>query len=157
MPEKCPQCSKPIPPSKGFKPRTYCSRNCSKRAGYWRDPKKQNERCKKWRLANPEKMEALKQDWNRRNPEAIRRYARRARLLFEYNLSHKTYDEMFAKCGGVCEICQKPNPDKHYLNVDHCHKTKKVRGLLCHHCNRMLGCALDSPELLRKAANYLEQ
>jgi hypothetical protein len=42
------------------------------------------------------------------------------------------------------------------LVVDHCHSTGKVRKLLCHNCNRALGLFQDNPEVLRKAANYLE-
>lgn len=42
------------------------------------------------------------------------------------------------------------------LAVDHCHTTGVVRGMLCHNCNRALGLLQDSPELLRKAAAYIE-
>ena len=40
--------------------------------------------------------------------------------------------------------------------ADHNHETGKFRGFICHHCNRMLGDADDSPGLLRIAADYLE-
>lgn len=42
------------------------------------------------------------------------------------------------------------------LAVDHDHKTGKVRKLLCHNCNRALGLFKDNPELMRKAAIYVE-
>jgi hypothetical protein len=42
------------------------------------------------------------------------------------------------------------------LAVDHDHATGKVRKLLCHNCNRALGLMKDNPELLRKAAQYVE-
>jgi hypothetical protein len=42
------------------------------------------------------------------------------------------------------------------LNLDHCHTSLKVRGLLCHNCNRGLGLFQDSPKSLRRAALYLE-
>jgi hypothetical protein len=42
------------------------------------------------------------------------------------------------------------------LAVDHDHKTGKVRGLLCHKCNKSIGGLQDSVVLLRKAADYLE-
>lgn len=41
------------------------------------------------------------------------------------------------------------------LVVDHCHKTNKIRGMLCNHCNRGLGHFKDNPELLEFARIYL--
>ena len=39
--------------------------------------------------------------------------------------------------------------------VDHNHSTNKIRGLLCHRCNLMLGLAKDDHELLAKASEYV--
>jgi hypothetical protein len=43
------------------------------------------------------------------------------------------------------------------LAVDHCHDTGKVRRLLCHNCNRALGLFKDNSDILRKAADYVEE
>jgi Recombination endonuclease VII len=43
------------------------------------------------------------------------------------------------------------------LDVDHCHKSNQIRGLLCNHCNRAIGLAKEDPALLRKMANYVEK
>ena len=56
-----------------------------------------------------------------------------------------------------CWICGRvPQPGK-TLYVDHCHKTKRVRGLLCWTCNyRLLGKgALNDPARHEAAAEYL--
>lgn len=42
-------------------------------------------------------------------------------------------------------------------NIDHCHATGVVRGLLCSSCNAALGHMRDAPERLRAAAVYLEE
>lgn len=41
-------------------------------------------------------------------------------------------------------------------SIDHCHKTGKVRGLLCKTCNTGIGHLKDDPNILRSAINYLE-
>jgi phage/plasmid primase-like uncharacterized protein len=50
-----------------------------------------------------------------------------------------------------CVICGA----KEKLAVDHDHKTGKIRGMLCNHCNRGLGHFRDDPTLLEFAAQYL--
>lgn len=42
-------------------------------------------------------------------------------------------------------------------NVDHCHATGNVRGIICSLCNRGLGMFRDNPNFLRQAANYIEK
>ena len=54
-----------------------------------------------------------------------------------------------------CLICNKN--DEKALCVDHCHKTGKVRGLLCNKCNKALGLFNDNIELIKVAASYLER
>jgi len=57
-----------------------------------------------------------------------------------YKLKHDLnvsidYIENYKQEIDCCEICGR----KVKLCVDHCHKTKKFRGLLCRVCNRQLG------------------
>lgn len=81
--------------------------------------------------------------------------------LKKYNLSVEEYDEMFDKQEGKCLICSSSTTHRtntrQNLFVDHDHKTNKVRGLLCHHCNVGLGHFQDSVELLEKAIGYLNE
>jgi hypothetical protein len=69
-----------------------------------------------------------------------------------YDISEDEFQALIAKQNGVCAICRQLLP----LQVDHCHKTKYVRGLLCGPCNRFIGLAQDDPLRLRMAAQYLE-
>lgn len=77
-------------------------------------------------------------------------------LRFKFGITLADYEAMSEAQGGVCAICKKP-PQKHrrHLDVDHDHKTGRVRGLLCSPCNRAIGYFRDDPELMRAAAAYL--
>lgn len=85
--------------------------------------------------------------------------ARKAQLKRRYGLSAETYDHMVALQEGVCALCKKTETcaGKKHLTVDHCHATGKVRGLLCHRCNMIIGKIKDSPEWCDSAAAYLRR
>lgn len=78
-----------------------------------------------------------------------------ARITATYNLTADEYAALLAAQQGACAICRQKR--SYNLNVDHCHATGRVRGLLCRLCNgRLLTAARDKPEVLRQAADYLE-
>ncbi|MCA1696558.1 MAG: endonuclease VII domain-containing protein [Actinobacteria bacterium] len=85
------------------------------------------------------------------------------RLQKLFGITLEQYQAMFAAQGGVCAICGEPERQVRKssspveLAVDHDHETGVIRALLCNNCNKGLGCLMDSPELLRRAALYLEK
>lgn len=54
-------------------------------------------------------------------------------------------------------ICNQPERQEILLSVDHDHISGHVRGLLCRNCNSAIGLLRDDPELIRRAANYVER
>ena len=78
---------------------------------------------------------------------------RLAAIKYLYGLTAEAYTAMLQQQGGACAICRMPS--KRRLAVDHCHTTGRVRGLLCHGCNLILGHAKDSAGVLQQAAAYL--
>ncbi len=58
---------------------------------------------------------------------------------------------------GKCAVCKDTLKGGKREHIDHCHDTGIVRGILCSECNTGIGKLGDSAELLRIAANYLEQ
>ena len=55
---------------------------------------------------------------------------------------------------GLCAICGE-SPEKVRLSIDHNHVNKRVRGLLCFHCNTILGHAYDSVKIIKSALDYM--
>ena len=94
------------------------------------------------------------------NPEHVKN-AYRYSIKKHYNLSEEDYTNLFTSQEGLCLICTavlyNPFDRKEGLRpqVDHCHRTNKVRGLLCQTCNTGLGSFKDNEELLLKGAEYL--
>ena len=80
-------------------------------------------------------------------------------LQRRYGLSRKQYDAMLTAQGGKCAICgtkefRGPGKKPH---VDHNHVTGRVRGLLCVHCNVLIGMARDSVAYFDTAKAYLRR
>ncbi|MFI6406517.1 endonuclease VII domain-containing protein [Streptomyces sp. NPDC050548] len=73
-------------------------------------------------------------------------------LRRKYGLTPAELDAMVAEQQGICCICLVA-PAEH---VDHCHETGRVRGVLCFSCNAALGQFKDRPDVMRRAATYLE-
>ncbi len=91
------------------------------------------------------------------NPDKYRGYHYKHR----YGLTREQVAEMHERQGRACKICRTPVPltgesRTKLAVVDHCHATGRVRGLLCHPCNLLLGGAKDSPAVLLAAIEYLE-
>ena len=73
----------------------------------------------------------------KRDAALTRRRARLRARLKRYGLTPQDYMKRLKAQGGVCAICGNP-PKTQRLSVDHDHKSKRVRGLLCFRCNRYL-------------------
>jgi len=94
-----------------------------------------------------------------KDPAGVLRKERGYFFKRTYGITLDEYDELLAKQRGVCDCCKEAprntnQKDKH-LYVDHDHATGKVRGLLCHRCNIMLGNARENIETLENAVMYL--
>jgi hypothetical protein len=79
----------------------------------------------------------------------------RARRLQGYGLTLEEYEAMLARQEGRCLICR-VKPKSHSLNIDHDHKTLRVRGLLCVRCNRGLGRFEWRLDILQQLIQYAQ-
>ena len=88
--------------------------------------------------------------------DAGKKSASNRKIRYRFGVSDEEWTKMFNEQNGCCKICGRHHTEfDRQLSVDHCHKTGKIRGLLCGSCNRAIGLLGDSKELLIKAANYL--
>lgn len=110
-------------------------------------------------VANIEKQKQTAKLWRQNNPERFKRLQTDGHLKRKYGISIEDYNRMLREQNGICAICHQPERAGYRgkprsLAVDHCHKTGKVRGLLCMRCNRAIGL-LSSQEDLQRAVAYL--
>lgn len=100
------------------------------------------------------------------DPDRKKKYAREYKLLKTYGITLTEYEQILVSQDGKCWICKRPAGDSN-LHVDHRHVKKdkkqnprdtraRVRGLLCWRCNTSLAKFKDNPELMRRAAEYVE-
>lgn len=89
---------------------------------------------------------------------------KRNQSLSKFGLTTEQFSDILNAQGGLCAICRgSVTYAGKSMVVDHDHsccpgaKTcgKCIRGILCGHCNFMLGHAKDSPEILLSAIKYL--
>lgn len=93
----------------------------------------------------------------KKNTPPDNRVAHDRSLRHKYGITVEEYEAMLVSQSGACAICGGVEPSGKRLAVDHDHGTGKVRQLLCHRCNLVLGQVHDDPNILRLAAMYLER
>lgn len=113
-----------------------------------------------WKQGTPEekqKMREYQRSYRNKNKEKVQESARRHAYRKNYGITLENYNEMFETQNECCAICLRHRSvfEKNFY-VDHCHKTLRVRGLLCFDCNTTLGRVNDNIETLKRAISYLE-
>ncbi len=132
-----------------------CS-NAAKTAWVARNPEKARAHSRARPLEVRRRNEAARRA--RIDPRLLRRQAYAAHALRTYGLTPEAHARLYERQGLRCPLCSRRlSLGGHADHVDHCHHTGKVRAVLCGPCNRMLGMAGDSADVLRRAAVYLEE
>lgn len=102
---------------------------------------------------NPAPQKEAQKRYNKRNPNVVKN----TKLKHYYGIDLSTYNILAKKQNYSCYICKTPEEKlRTALSVDHCHKTGRVRGLLCDSCNNGLGRFKDSIVFLEEAIKYLK-
>ena len=118
------------------------------------------ERQKAWREANPERAQEhwAKNNAKRKLDPGYRQYHRDNNIRYKYGITRAELDAMIEAQDNKCAICGNGHVGVGTrLHIDHCHDSKKVRGLLCSNCNTAIGLLGDSPERAEALAAYLRR
>lgn len=119
---------------------------------------------KEYYLNNIRKIKQRVSHYNKKYPEKHKILRTNNHLQKRYGLNLKEYKILLKYQNSVCAICKQKETrkDSHSnnvtkLSIDHCHKSGKVRGILCNKCNNGLGRFKDDIKLLKSAIDYLKR
>lgn len=110
-------------------------------------------------------------EWYDKNKEAIKEGTKISGSRWEYKPENKRnhnlknrygitaseYDAFLETQEGKCAICGLGMDEGRRLAVDHDHVTGAIRGIVHTRCNTAIALFKDSPEICRRAAEYLER
>lgn len=133
----------------------YCKpcEKAGKQAWYLKNIDHVKSKAKSNRSKNKDQYAARSMAWRKRNPDRVKSIG----LKSTFGITLENYSQMLTDQHGVCAICKIPPEEGVWMCVDHDHQTGKIRGLLCHSCNKMLGFAKDKEDNLESAISYLRK
>lgn len=111
---------------------------CSKLATSWyrnKNRKLLNEKRKDHYYKNQEREIIKAREFRKKYPEKT--FATNIKTRF--GMTVDDFNIMLKRQGGGCAICSVKSNGKKNFCIDHCHKSQKVRGILCSGCNIGLG------------------
>ena len=147
----------------------YCSHECANKQWNIDNRDRKRELVRKYNKLHKEIRYKKHKEWYRkkygtiieekRKQKEIKRETRCRRNTVErHDITLEQYNSIFDKQSGCCAICGKHQSEfKRNLAVDHDHKTGKIRGLLCHKCNLLLGYSSENIDVLNNSINYLKK
>ena len=117
-------------------------------------------------FTTPEKRKASLSKYNNKpeRKKAMREYYLKNKEMWRdkglqkrYGITLNEYNTMLKKQNNCCFICKEhKSKQKKHLNVDHNHKTGKVRALLCTTCNTSLGLIKENISVAKTMIKYIE-
>lgn len=138
---------------------------------------RQKESTKRWKADNRNALRDYQKQWVEENRDRVSAYnvaymsdyvkteayanSKHRSRMKRYQITDADFNAMWEAQDGCCAICkvklQPRGRSKHSAAIDHNHKTREVRGVLCRGCNHGIGSLGDSPSILIAAAKYLTE
>jgi ribosomal protein L34E len=97
--------------------------------------------------------------WRQANPQTWKLHNLRSKLKCKFGMTIEEYEAKFTAQKGRCACCGDPIGDVRAPrgDLDHDHKTGKVRDLLCRQCNTALGSLRESPARIIALLHYVQR
>lgn len=130
----------------GFTSQCKACRNEARKQNYWKDPE-----------ANRLRVAEYKKFLKETDPYKLFITGRNSKLKKAYGIDVNQYQQMLESQNFKCAVCGKKHieSEKKRLVVDHCHKSNKIRALLCNNCNRALGLLQENLDTIDNLKNYI--
>lgn len=119
-----------------------------------------NKKALEWQKVNKERANAKNRRWASKNKLKKINLARISKVKQQYNLTEEQYALLIKEHDNKCAICGREERIKlkgtlWSLSIDHCHKTGKIRGLLCAQCNVGIAKFDENIIFFQNAIKYL--
>lgn len=115
-------------------------------------------------IKNKDKQSKYAKKYYEKNKRRFAQYASVNNATYylkkKYNMTWADYYKILDSQNLKCPICMrdiKPRPSKRMTHIDHCHRTGKVRGILCSDCNKLLGMSRENIQTLKNAISYIRK
>jgi hypothetical protein len=120
--------------------------------------KEYNEKYyKTWIAKNKQRASSYHKKWYIKNKTKILKNSRIWHFKRLYNISIEELEQRKLLQNNQCAICNKSFKNNKDTHLDHNHKTKKIRQILCRGCNYLIGNAREDIHILQSAINYLNK
>lgn len=146
----------PIRPQGGGTAKLFCSAKCRSRTWARENVAKRKQIVKKYQdQPHVRQHRGEREKWRRNQPGF--KFTQR---LKKYGLTSSEFEGMLIRQQYKCLGCKRPiykesNEWGKKAVIDHCHKSNRVRGLLCDACNTVLGFVQEDKGTLRRLMAYL--
>lgn len=89
------------------------------------------------------------QSWRKKNQKNYQI----SQIKYKFKVTKEEAAALLKAIEGRCSICGNTWSKK--LCIDHDHRTGRIRGVLCHNCNVVLGFVDDRIDILERMVKYL--
>ncbi len=107
---------------------------------------------KRYRESHREILNERRRKQTANDPKINRNY----NLRQKYGITLGQWESLFDSQNRVCKICKTDQPKGRGWQTDHDHSTGKIRGILCHSCNSLIGHSMENENIMLSAIQYLK-